>query len=217
VNRIRKANSLAESCSSRISKNHVEKLEEKLDGLVMLLKSGNKENATGNGMPPLTPSNPVPHSVDVESLLEGIQPSGPNLHDPEEAENWDERLHCRVPVHKRLDLPQEFFLQDQDNQPSHSTCNIDLGEEDPCRLLFIFRTEMRPTFPFIAIPENSFAEDVRRDTPTLYIAIMAVSSRNSARRKTLANLVLRELSEKIFINGERSMDLLLAVLTYATW
>lgn len=95
--------------------------------------------------------------------------------------------------------------------------DFDLGSENPDVLLAIFRDEMSPNFPFIAMTEFTHAEDLRRDRPSLYTAIMAVTTRNTLRGKTLGQAFLKQLAERMVVNGERNMDLLLACLTYAAW
>jgi hypothetical protein len=95
--------------------------------------------------------------------------------------------------------------------------DFDLGPEDPDVLMTIFRDEMSPNFPFITMTEFTRADDLRRDRPSLYTAIMAVTTRDTLRGKALGQAFLKQLAERMVANGERNMDLLLACLVYAAW
>lgn len=81
----------------------------------------------------------------------------------------------------------------------------------------MFRDEMCPYFPFICIPDSVSAQDLRRDKPFLYLAVLAISTRKSLHQQELGKVIIRQLAERMLINGERSMDLLLGILTYAAW
>jgi hypothetical protein len=84
-------------------------------------------------------------------------------------------------------------------------------------LLNRFRDEIYSCFPFVLIPESVTAEELQRDRPFLYFCVLAVSSRNPNQQSELGKSIMKQLAEKMFINGERSIDLLLGVLTYSAW
>jgi hypothetical protein len=94
---------------------------------------------------------------------------------------------------------------------------FDLGSEDPDVLLTIFQNEMTPNFPFIDISELTRAEDLRLDRPSLYTVIIAVTTRNSLLGRELGKTFMKQLGERMVVNGARNMDLLLACLIYAAW
>jgi hypothetical protein len=94
---------------------------------------------------------------------------------------------------------------------------FDLGSEDPNELLAIFRNDVGPNFPFITMTEFSRAEDLRRDRPSLYTAVLAVTTRNSLRGRAFGQTLFKQLAERMMVSGERNMDLLLACLTYVPW
>jgi hypothetical protein len=84
-------------------------------------------------------------------------------------------------------------------------------------LLDIFKRQMSPRFPFITIPETTSAEELYRDKPLLYISILAIASSDSAQQKGLGDLFTQDFTRRMFVNCERSLDLLLGILTYAGW
>lgn len=83
-------------------------------------------------------------------------------------------------------------------------------------LLHRFRMHIAPYFPFIVLPETTTAEEYCAERPCHYIAILTVASRDAVQQKALGKMVLRQLAERMFINGERSLDLLLGALTYGS-
>ena len=84
-------------------------------------------------------------------------------------------------------------------------------------LLNFFRDEMIPKFPFIALPRDISAEELYISRPFLYISILAVTVHDSAQQITLGKRVMEQLAKKMFVLGERNLDLLLGILTYAGW
>jgi hypothetical protein len=89
--------------------------------------------------------------------------------------------------------------------------------DDANALLEIFQGQACLYFPFISVPKSTSAEELRRERPFLYLAIMAVTSRKSYQKEELGKFIVRQIAERVFVNGERSLDLLLGVLTFAAW
>lgn len=204
----------------RVSKSHVEKLEEKLDGLVTLIRSAQETGlpaglplgtASGSslGQMPSNLSNPMPTqpvslnpfpSWEDDQTYNKTQPSIPSSDSPYTAETGESSSNAKSSPAYQLEID-----------------GFDLGSEDPDVLLTIFRDEMSPSFPFVSMTGFPQAADLRRDRPSLYTAIMAVTTRNSARGKALGQSFLKQLAERMVVNGERNMDLLLACLVFVAW
>lgn len=89
--------------------------------------------------------------------------------------------------------------------------------EDEEELLQLFRSVISPKFPFIYLPDTANAHELRRDRPYFFTAIIAASTRNSTKQKEAWKWLIEQLSERMFQNSERSIDLLLGVLTYLSW
>jgi hypothetical protein len=84
-------------------------------------------------------------------------------------------------------------------------------------LLNLFRDQITPHFPFIVLPQSVSAEELYLERPFLYISILAITSRDCVQQEGLGKLVMKQLAERMFVYCERSLDLLLGVLTYAGW
>ena len=191
------------------------KLEEKLDGLVTLLQSSHeptpiKEFTTSSlniGRPEMAGiSLPVSQTAKTPATVQ-YQIGWSQAHDQQ---------HPRIPP---TQIPPNFqtTLKTYDLPTTQPSNALQPNFEDPDVLLSLFRVQMSPYFPFVVVPQNISAADLRRDRPFLLNAILAVSSRSSSKQKNLGNEVLRQLAEKVFVNGERNLDVLLGILTYAGW
>ncbi|XMA12295.1 hypothetical protein WAI453_005086 [Rhynchosporium graminicola] len=92
---------------------------------------------------------------------------------------------------------------------------IGLNEvEDALRL---FRSKQN-TFPFVVIPVNLSLDSLRRQRPSLFLAIMCCATEHNAKLQQHIELELKDnLSRRILVNGEKSLDLLQGILIYLTW
>lgn len=138
-------------------------------------------------------------------------------------DDWDERLHNGGPIGKRFALPNNDAGPLNFPPSLGSTVSdfqvepVNLPFQTPDEVLNSFRNEMTFNFPFITIAEDISAEDLRKSQPSLYTAVMSVASRDSVKQRELGKILVQQLAERIHVNQERTMDLLLAVLTYAGW
>jgi hypothetical protein len=216
--------------SSRVSKNRVSKLEEKLEDLVTLLKSSHENGSAIPG--PISVSRSVsttqpsvetsPHAMEISST----EPPDPRIQHVDldnQAESWDNRLLRGGPPAARFGFPDAITKEWKKlpfpllNPTIYKLEALDLGSEDPDELLTIFRKEMQPGFPFIAISDSITAFEVRKDRPSLFTAIMAVVSRNSRRQRALGKVFMKQIADRVVVSGERNVDLLLGILTYGAW
>lgn len=94
---------------------------------------------------------------------------------------------------------------------------IDLGLEDPEILLSRFRDDMNPNFPFISIPDSVSAATLRYTRPTLFTVIMALTTRNTSRHVQLGRQFMQQVADRIYVRGERNLDLLLGIMAYSAW
>jgi len=207
-----------------VSKSHVEKLEEKLDGLVSLLKTAQETGAQPSLSHESSFSVNMKDSIETPSSNVSLPPSsGYPL--PDQVPRWHEGVNHDTNKHFNPSPPGPFPLPRHEmNSNTEETPGIELemdtldfGTEDPDQLLAIFRNEMTPNFPFINLTEFPRAADLRRDRSTLYTAIMSVTTRSTPLGKALSEMFLKQLAERMVVKGERNMDLLLACLIYAAW
>lgn len=84
--------------------------------------------------------------------------------------------------------------------------------------LNIFRIAMAEYFPFVVIPAQVTAEQLRREKPFLFLAVLASSSHADMRlQRKLGREVKKAVAARMVIKGEQSFDLLQGLLVYLAW
>jgi hypothetical protein len=72
--------------------------------------------------------------------------------------------------------------------------------------------------PFVIISPDTPLDYLRRQKPFLLLTILAANVRDNINVQKLLDEEVREkLSRKVFVSGEKSMDLLQGILVYLTW
>lgn len=72
-------------------------------------------------------------------------------------------------------------------------------------------------FPFMHITSDVSASDLRRQRPFLWLCIMNITSMSIPQMQLIKERVRMELAQKVFLDHEPSMDILLGILVCLTW
>jgi hypothetical protein len=94
---------------------------------------------------------------------------------------------------------------------------ISLEEADEC---FVRFTEaMLPHFPVVVFPPGTTASTVRRTRPILFLAILGAASGHLGEgvRKALVEEVMRTYADRMFMSGDKNLDLVQAIQVSAVW
>jgi hypothetical protein len=194
------------------------KLEEKLDGLITLIKSATQ------GMPG------VINAALFNSSTQGLVPAS---YETTLGSGTGYQVSCEQSTHSRPSpetsrLPNPNFTP----TPSSSSKSTPLSSfnlqpilhqalepcpEDAESYLNRFRKDFVKHLPFIIIPPSVTAHQLHQESPLLWISIMTVASSSSTQQISLSKEVRGVLAREAFVEGTRNMDLLFAVLVYATW
>jgi len=195
---------------SSIDRAYVQKLEERIDGLVTLIQSRESDGDPHGSLP----SDPPLHdhlnqrpalssgrnSIVSESLVHGIDG------DVNALSASNSRSYSMESASAAVSTPQ-----------SSDVVNGILSAQEAERCLDLFRTEMSPSFPFIWIEESVTAAGLRRNRPFFFLCIMAVTTGSTDRKNAMRKLITESLARRMYVNNERSLDLLLGILTYLAW
>jgi hypothetical protein len=85
-------------------------------------------------------------------------------------------------------------------------------------LLSIFHDRLAVQIPFMVIPREMTAEELRTKRPLVYMGIMmAASYKDTATQGGLGKRILQYIAEHVIMKGEKSMDLLQGLLIYIFW
>lgn len=80
-----------------------------------------------------------------------------------------------------------------------------------------FRKSMLIFLPFIHLPESMTAQRLRDTYPFLWFNIMTVTCQNADRRMVMADAVKKFMAQKMVVDHEKSLDLLLGLLVIMGW
>lgn len=84
-------------------------------------------------------------------------------------------------------------------------------------LLGFFRKDMLGYMPFATIPFLQSAGELRQKCPFLWLCIMAITTKSSAKQTALSRAVRTSLGELMLVEGQRSLDLLYSIMICVTW
>jgi hypothetical protein len=98
----------------------------------------------------------------------------------------------------------------------YQSVGVSLPEADI--LLDRYRRLMAPGMPFVVLPANVTAQQLYAEKPTLLHAIVVVASfHDLPAQQANVKRLLRNLSERIMINCEKSIDILQAIIIFVGW
>jgi hypothetical protein len=197
------------------SHRQVSEMEAKIDGLVTLLKSTQQPSLNNQpvGFLPDPSLNRISHAPPTPSPIGGPYPS---LHSTRLGDG--EKQSPLVPALIQDGLSSIRVANSRMHRTSESSppFGIKSNPEEAEVLLNRFR-QMTPYFPFIVLPASITARNLLRERPFLYHCIMAVSCQSPQRQIAFGEEMMQYLGEQMLVKGEKSIDLLLGILTYAGW
>ncbi|EXJ84208.1 hypothetical protein A1O3_04875 [Capronia epimyces CBS 606.96] len=100
---------------------------------------------------------------------------------------------------------------------SWETCSDELPDIEATENLRRFREEMIPFIPYIYLPPDTTALQLRDTYPFFWLAVMSVASKSFKTRSSLGKQARKIIAQKVVAGDERSLDLLFGILTYVTW
>ncbi|KAK4549531.1 hypothetical protein LTR36_006528 [Oleoguttula mirabilis] len=87
------------------------------------------------------------------------------------------------------------------------------------QLYSMYRTDLYPHYPMVAIPDSVSADDMRQAKPTLFLAVIAAASSkvDSELSAALDKEVLQAYATRSLVQSEKSLELVQALLISAIW
>lgn len=168
-----------------------DKLEKQIDSLINNIHSQRQSET------PLSVSTP-PHGIPGSTLTAKEKHEGAHPVEYQKADN-------SIPP---VSLPVEYIL------PGHNVWPENEAAEALC---FIFRSELSIFFPFVT-PPNEPASVLRHNHPCLFKAMVVASSyQNRALQIRRGAALTEELAKRLLIDGEKTRDILQALLISIAW
>jgi hypothetical protein len=83
--------------------------------------------------------------------------------------------------------------------------------------LMTFRKYMLIFLPFVYLPETMTSEGLKEIYPFLWFSIMTVTCKHVDRRLVMSEAVKSFLAQKLVVDNEKSLDLLLGLIVILGW
>lgn len=179
-------------------------LEEKIEDLVSMLRATHDPGPrTVHSYPPLsnTPSQNFPSRLDSLAAAATADPTQSQRKSPFCPHS------CMV-----SDLPPSkniSTLSDVDRRPEPTA-------EEAEAYLAKFRHWLEAA-PFMHIPADVTAGELRKEKPFLWTCIMNLTSMSNPQQRILREKVRQEVADRLVFGGDRSMDVLQGLVTFLTW
>jgi hypothetical protein len=141
------------------------------------------------------------------------------IHQPQRASSSFEANPGRRP---RLRSPQHDTGSSSISASHHPSqragSHFHLPNQEGAFLLLEFRTSMAHQFPFVVIPPEATSESLRTERPMLWKAVLtAASCLNPSRQEAMGRELVEELSTRLLLKAEKSLDLLQALIIHIAW
>ena len=198
--RKRRAKALAESTPAN------SRLEEKLDSIVNLLRSGAIVQA-GHPTPPSLSSDGTHSHINSPLEPANVTLSSDN-NCPDMSIAGGEGTIQLLPSSNTADPTSLIF-----NDVSIHTI-ADLMAEGQ---LSTFRQFFLPMFPVIHLPPNLSAAELRQRKPFCWLVIMALASKEASRQFSMEGTIWHIISNRVTCQHLATMDLLLGIICFAAW
>ncbi|KAI1464472.1 uncharacterized protein F4812DRAFT_442264 [Daldinia caldariorum] len=83
--------------------------------------------------------------------------------------------------------------------------------------LRVFRDQFLPFFPFVYLPPDTTAAQLQLTKPFLWLNIMTICCKSQPRKSVFSKKIKEYLAQKMLVDLDRNMDLLLGLLAYLGW
>lgn len=101
---------------------------------------------------------------------------------------------------------------------SQGMSQLDPDEQEAQDLLLEFKKTMTEQFPFVVVDPYITSQSLHQERPLLWKAIIiAASHENSYRQMVLGADLMEDLTKRLLLRAEVSLDLLQALLVFIAW
>ena len=81
----------------------------------------------------------------------------------------------------------------------------------------LFWTAYLSYFPFVHIPDGTTARSLKASRPVLWLVVVGLTCRSTARRVAIMGRVEEVLAKRVVVGHERGVDLLLGIVAVLGW
>ncbi|KAI1642323.1 uncharacterized protein F4817DRAFT_353233 [Daldinia loculata] len=175
------------------------RLEEKLDGLISLIKTGaSGTSAVASPQPSASMgASPPDNSIQAELNADSHHQSN------KDSSSTDPNDHIHNIMSQTTD--------------SDYTASYEPSLAEAEEYLSNFKTYKLKYFPFVYIPSTTTAHQLRQEKPFLWLCIMATGSKSTLQQQILGGKIRQTVAQEMIIRSVKSIDLLLGLLAFIGW
>jgi hypothetical protein len=186
-------------------------LEEKLDGLVSLLKSATQQQP---GLSILS-ADTSPISGDLPSRVTRADSS--TTSHVETASIPSGGPPFGTSYHQGVIATPPATWTTSGSPEDYNAALTEPSLEEAEKYLHEFKNRFLKFFPFIFIPSSTSAEQLRQTRPLVWHNIVCLCSKSCSYQLAFAQEFRAIIGREAFVNGTRSLDFLQAVLMFSKW
>lgn len=190
------------------SSDRIAKLEGRVDGLVLLLYS--VVSALGSSAAVSLARALGSDSIVQQQDTTGDDGDGGDGDDGDDGDDVDTADKADDAGHANVHAANYFTATSSPSLGPSSDADADV-------YLHFFRSRMLRHFAFVHLPPGLTAEQLWRERPFLFQAMMAVVSPSARDKVARGRELKRVLAQAMMQENQSSMDLLLGLLTYIAW
>ncbi|KAK5988996.1 Transcription factor -like protein [Cladobotryum mycophilum] len=220
--------------AKRTTASRTAQLEEKLDDLVSILRAtqqppptttttSNSGGVNVNGQPTnksISAYQQPPPGYQFLSRLDSLADAATTSSCGSTPGTQQQHAHAHVHPHPHPHPhPRANILGHGNARPSSLSENDRLPEPTPVEAeayLNKFRQWLE-FWPFMRLDPDISSDMLRRERPFLWLSIMNITTTSLPQQYLLRERLRQEISQRLIVNSERSMDLLLGLLTHISW
>lgn len=167
-------------------------LEQKLDGILALLKTHQSQSMS---------ECPSPARPDQNQVSTGRQDVMPPLLTPDGSTPPD-------------NSPARSFTPSARSAEDYFPHTTDSGPEEVLRA---FRSGPLKYLPFVYIPDGVSAAELKTESPFLWFCICAVQCKHTARQSALSVNIREKAAQALLVDCRKNLDILQGLLVYLGW
>ena len=114
-------------------------------------------------------------------------------------------------VHQSVTAGSLQFIPQPDD--TETICDQSLTEEELTKFCWLHL----PHFPLIFLPPDLSATQMEHEKPLLSLAIKTICNKAYSSQAKLSKKLRETIAMKMMVDGEKSLDLLLSILTCMSW
>ncbi|KAH7159860.1 hypothetical protein B0J13DRAFT_115092 [Dactylonectria estremocensis] len=198
--------------AKKVTASRTAQLEEKLDDLVSILRATQSSNQL---TPPSAPTSSfaASSSMALTSRLDSLAAAATSS------------TSQSLPSLMSSSIPNAFGHANSAEPASITSAAPDINETyqlpEPtpaeAEIYFSKFREWLKNFPFMILSPGTTAASLREERPFLWLAIMNITTMSAPQQLLMKERVREEVATRVIINHERTMDVLLGLITYLAW